>query len=343
VKRYLFGFAIALALAASPPSASAQPAEEDSLSSWQQAEPTPEQPPSEPAPEEPCPKGEREGAIAGIVVGSVFFTLLPMSIPVLITQSQKLKAHNKALSERRCQYALEEPTLQLQLDEAGVGVVPSGYTEEKPDAFSAELRFELAANAYRWSSYVPERSGLPDYGKRSFNFVLGLGVRFFPKGAHGVLLDFEYLFDPDFDSPPGPGWFCIFDCPPDLWLYTEFALVHAGYAYRHVVQGPRDPGRLAWAFTPHASLSMGQAYTEASSDTSLFDLVAGAYSPVVGARFGIDIDLHIKRFFMGWTLRYEILKHTKGPLRVSHLFSFNIVPVFAIGAVLGAKVQEQGR
>ncbi len=57
------------------------------------------------APEEPCPKGKRGGAIGGIVVGSVFWWLLPMSIPVLITQSKKLKAHNRARYERRCQYA----------------------------------------------------------------------------------------------------------------------------------------------------------------------------------------------------------------------------------------------
>jgi hypothetical protein len=42
---------------------------------------------------------------------------------------------------------------------------------------------------------------------------------------------------------------------------------------------------------------------------------------------------------MGWTLGYEILKHTSGPLRVSHFMNFNVVPV--IGAVLGAKVQTQ--
>ena len=57
------------------------------------------------APEEPCPKGKRGGAVGGIVVGSVFWWVLPMSIPVLITQSKKLKAHNKAKLERRCQYA----------------------------------------------------------------------------------------------------------------------------------------------------------------------------------------------------------------------------------------------
>jgi hypothetical protein len=56
-------------------------------------------------PEEPCPKGKRGGAIGGIVVGSVFWWVLPMSIPVLITQTKKLKAHNKAQHERRCQYA----------------------------------------------------------------------------------------------------------------------------------------------------------------------------------------------------------------------------------------------
>jgi hypothetical protein len=38
-------------------------------------------------------------------VGSVFWWLLPMSIPVLITQGKKLKAHNRAQLERRCQYA----------------------------------------------------------------------------------------------------------------------------------------------------------------------------------------------------------------------------------------------
>ena len=55
-------------------------------------------------PPELCPKGKRGGAIGGIVVGSVFWWLLPMSIPVLITQTKKLKAHNKAKHERRCQY-----------------------------------------------------------------------------------------------------------------------------------------------------------------------------------------------------------------------------------------------
>jgi len=66
------------------------------------------EPPPQPSTslQEPCPKGKRGGAIGGIVVGSVFWWLLPMSIPVLITQTKKLKAHNKAQHERRCQYAV---------------------------------------------------------------------------------------------------------------------------------------------------------------------------------------------------------------------------------------------
>jgi hypothetical protein len=57
------------------------------------------------APDEPCPKGKRGGAIGGIVVGSIFWWVLPMSIPVLITQTKKLKSHNRAMQDRRCQYA----------------------------------------------------------------------------------------------------------------------------------------------------------------------------------------------------------------------------------------------
>jgi hypothetical protein len=69
------------------------------------SEPPSQQNAPPPQPEAPCPKGKRGGAIAGIVVGSVFWWLLPMSIPVLITQTKKLKAHNRAQLERRCQYA----------------------------------------------------------------------------------------------------------------------------------------------------------------------------------------------------------------------------------------------
>ncbi|MGB8331985.1 MAG: hypothetical protein WCE62_17800 [Polyangiales bacterium] len=69
------------------------------------SEPPAQQSPVQLQYQEPCPEGKRGGAIAGIVVGSVFWWLLPMSIPVLITQTKKLKAHNRARVDRRCQYA----------------------------------------------------------------------------------------------------------------------------------------------------------------------------------------------------------------------------------------------
>ena len=71
------------------------------------SEPPPQaeaEPAVQPEPEQPCPKGKRGGAIGGVVVGSVFWWLLPMSIPVLITQTKKLKSHNAAMRDQRCQY-----------------------------------------------------------------------------------------------------------------------------------------------------------------------------------------------------------------------------------------------
>ena len=91
--------------------------------------------------------------------------------------------------------------------------------------------------------------------------------------------------------------------------------------------------------TPHASLSAGASYSSGSGRLAFLS----EQSPVVGARFGVDLDLHINRFFMGWTLRYEVLKHTRGSIGVSHFLSWNVIPVFAMGAVIGGKVQAQGR
>jgi hypothetical protein len=58
-----------------------------------------------PKSDQPCPKGNRGGALAGVVIGALFWPLLPMSIPVLVTQGKKLKSHNQAMRDRRCQYA----------------------------------------------------------------------------------------------------------------------------------------------------------------------------------------------------------------------------------------------
>lgn len=196
-------------------------------------------------------------------------------------------------------------------------------------SFSAELRFRLFTTAYRWSSYSSDVVDLPDSGRRSLNLVPSLGARFYTKHDHGVLVDVDYRLDIDVDS--NAGFLCIFNCPPTLW--TEFVVAHVGYAYRHVIPS-RRPSRITWTVSPHASIAAGSSYSQGggSSDVS-------SRSPVVGARLGVDVDLHIKRFFMGWSLRYEILRHMEGPLRLSHFLSWNVVPVFAIGAVLGRRVQ----
>ncbi|MEM7136410.1 MAG: hypothetical protein AAF500_07525 [Myxococcota bacterium] len=57
-----------------------------------------------PAPED-CKPVNTGGPIAGIVVASIFWYVLPMSIPVLITQSKKLKrrkAEKYAQAQRGC-------------------------------------------------------------------------------------------------------------------------------------------------------------------------------------------------------------------------------------------------
>jgi len=208
--------------------------------------------------------------------------------------------------------------------------VEQASESKKRASLSSELRFRFFTTSYRWSSYRSGAIDLPDSGKQSLYLVPALGVRFYPKNGHGVLVDVDYRLDIDLDSDAE--FLCIFDCPPRLW--TEFVVAHAGYVYRYVIGTPRQSGRLVWTFTPHASVAAGASYTEGSEPFNQRE-----QSAVVGARFGLDVDLHIKRFFMGWTLRYEVLKHTKGSLRLSHFVSWNVIPAFAIGAVIGREVR----
>ena len=50
-----------------------------------------------------CKYIPRGGPIAGIVVASVFWFVLPMSIPVWITQGKKLKRRNKERYQQQAQ------------------------------------------------------------------------------------------------------------------------------------------------------------------------------------------------------------------------------------------------
>ena len=210
---------------------------------------------------------------------------------------------------------------------AAQGALPADDSESDR-SLSTELRFRLLTTAYRWSSYRPEAASLPAPGKRSLHLVPALGARFYSRSGHGALVDVDFRGDMDLDRGDG---FLSLSPPPTL--QTDFVVAHAGYAYRHVIQ-PRGQQRFAWALTPHASVAAGASFSEESIPFGI-----RRQSPVVGARFGLDIDLHIHRFFMGWTLRYEFLHHTQFPLRSSHFLSWNVVPVFAIGADIGRKVQ----
>ena len=89
----------------------------------------------------------------------------------------------------------------------------------------------------------------------------------------------------------------------------------------------------AGALTPHASLSAGAAFNELRGG----GVVVRDRSPVVGGRVGFDVDLHINRFFLGWSFRYEGLAHTQGAVRASHFLSWNLIPVFQMGASMTAR------
>ena len=202
------------------------------------------------------------------------------------------------------------------------------------DPRTAELRFQLLSASYRWSPEIPNAAEYNQYGRKSLYIAPGLGGRYFPRhGSHGVLADIEYRADLAADDP----W-CLFGYPdPCPHWESNFAVMHAGYAYRHVVKSPRRPNRSFWAFTPHLSIAAGWARNQPAA-FGIRDR-----SPAVGARIGFDIDWHIERFFMGWSFRYEGLKQTQGPIGWSHFFAWNATPVFQMGVDLGATRQGQIR
>lgn len=196
---------------------------------------------------------------------------------------------------------------------------------------STEIRAGLFPPSFRWSNHLPTAAPFIDNAEKSLYFVPSLGVRFYPRGSHGATVDLDYRLDIDSGDP-----FCIniFDTCPDTFQ-IDFAVVHAGYAYRHIVESPKRPYRHAWAFTPHVSLATGVAISEHS--------VAGIphSSAVVGGRAGFDIDLHLRRFFLGWSFSYEILGHTRGSIHYSQFFAWNAIPIFRIGGVIGRRVQRE--
>jgi hypothetical protein len=160
-------------------------------------------------------------------------------------------------------------------------------------------------------------------------FGPGVGVRVFIKQPHhGLIVDFDYMVDTDVDSVN----------KLSVWK-TDFAVARVGYAYRFI-RHAND--KMTWAFTPHASLSAGGTINRDEPNLpGPIEEAFSARSAVVGGRVGVNVDLHINRFFMGWAVAYEGLKHISGaPLGGSHLLKWTLVPVFRIGVDLGPKIQS---
>lgn len=199
--------------------------------------------------------------------------------------------------------------------------------ESKKTSF--ELRFTVMSPTIRWSKVDESNALLQLHAHRSLYYGPGVGSRVFIKQPHhGLLVDFDYKVDSDADS-----------LNSETKWKTDFAMARVGYAYRFIRHAN---ARMTWAFTPHASLSAGGTINR--SEGGIGGPVANAFSSrsaVIGGRVGVNVDLHIERFFMGWALEYEGLKHISGaPLGSSHLVQFTLIPIFRIGVDLGPTIQS---
>jgi len=194
---------------------------------------------------------------------------------------------------------------------------------------SVELRFIVISAAGRWSAVDSMFDRLELHAKRSVYFGPGIGVRVFIKQPHhGLLVDFDYMVDTDIDSVN----------KLSVWK-TDFAVARVGYAYRFF-RHAND--KMTWAFTPHASFSAGGTINRDEPNLpGPIEEAFSARSAVIGGRIGVNVDLHINRFMMGWAVAYEGLKHISGaPLGGSHLLKWTLIPVFRIGVDLGPKIQS---
>jgi hypothetical protein len=201
--------------------------------------------------------------------------------------------------------------------------VKVGETSAEEKKTSVELRFVISSPSARWS-VVDERPGVDSFHSRqSLYFGPGIGVRVFPKQPHhGVIVDVQYSFDTDLDS---------IHVTPGSWR-TDFVIARVGYGYRFIKHANE---KMTWAFTPHGSFSAGAAINRTNSGRDT------ASAPVLGGRVGVNVDLHIERFFMGWALAYEGLAHLSGgPLNSSQFVSWTLIPVFRIGVDLGPRIQS---
>lgn len=196
---------------------------------------------------------------------------------------------------------------------------------------STELRFGLSSLAARWSNSAPAPG---TDGGGGFYWVPSIEARLYTESGHGATVGVDYRLDFDF-----LGNFCILGpCDNVANVDVDFFVAHVGYAYRFVRHPRRAPETRAWTFTPYARALTGLAFFDARRlppDTNVVNR-----SPVVGGAVGFDVDFHIRRFFFGWSISYDLLFHTRGAISLSNFLRFNIAPVGTLGVVLGRPVQD---
>ncbi|MEM9727734.1 MAG: hypothetical protein AAF997_04060 [Myxococcota bacterium] len=215
---------------------------------------------------------------------------------------------------------------EASADQTAVPTAPSDRPttgEAGHDPWSYEIRAEVLPASYRWSR-ITEPFPQAYVANGSLYFNLGLGLRAIAETGHGILVDGAYRLDADFDGINAEESFPI-----------RFSVGHVGYAFRYVGRRSLRDHR-AWAITPHAALSAGVARKLAFP--GLTELPTR--SAVVGARIGVDFDLHVHRFFLGWSVSYEVLRHTKGVLTRSQFLAWNFIPILRIGVNFGRRVQR---
>lgn len=188
---------------------------------------------------------------------------------------------------------------------------------------STELRVSLLTPSSRRSDPADDFSSV--YDASWLYFDLGLGIRHYPGGSHGVYADLGRRFDLDVDG--------IFDEYDNGT--THFFLTHAGYAYRHAKPHRRRSDTHWWSLSARAGLAAGM------TDTQSPQYGIPVRSPVLGPSFGLDIDFHYGRFFFGWALSYDLLFHTRGSTLYSNFIEWSVSPLGRIGFTFGERLQYQ--
>lgn len=189
---------------------------------------------------------------------------------------------------------------------------------------SYEVRTQIFAPSIR-RSRIEATTGSRNDGGPALYFSPGLGLRLIADQGHALLLEGEYRFQV---SP-------LISTDGTTQTPLRFGVAYAGYAFRFVARGPRNFRRTRrWAISPHVAIAAGAA--EVRDDYPPNGIPPR--SPTVGARAGLDLDIHIGRAFVGWQFSYEFLHHTRGTLTRSSFFVWNILPLFRVGVNLGRSV-----